>query len=173
MVLIARAVVLPVVLALGLTGCTVHQTALKATNANYVVTVGIAEPRHLIPANTTDAGGAEVLNALFTPLVTYDAAHRPVEAAAETVSTKDNRVWTITLRAGWTFHNGAPVTADSYVNAWNAGAYGPNGMEGNHFFDRILGYAALNPATGAPRTKALTGLKRVDDLTFQVTLTEP
>ena len=37
----------------------------------------ISEPEHLIPQNTNESGGSEVLNALFTGLVTYDAGeHR-------------------------------------------------------------------------------------------------
>ena len=34
--------------------------------------VHICEPEHLIPQNTNETCGAEVLNALFTPLVEYD-----------------------------------------------------------------------------------------------------
>ena len=57
-------------------------------------------------------------------------------------------MWTIKLKPGWTFHNGEPVTADSYINAWNAGAWGTNAHDGNYFFDKIAGYADLNPADG-------------------------
>ena len=34
--------------------------------------VYICEPEHLVPQNTNETCGAEVLNALFTPLVEYD-----------------------------------------------------------------------------------------------------
>lgn len=140
-----------------------------------VVSVGIGEPKALVPSTTTESNGADVLDALFTPLVGYDSAFRPIEIAAESISSQDNRVWTVKLRAGWRFHNGEPVTADSYINAWNAGAWGPNAHDGNYFFDKIQGYADMNPRDGksAPKARKLTGLAKKDDLTFEVTLSDP
>lgn len=148
----------------------------SAVNADtLVVSIGIGEPKNLIPSSTTESNGHDVLHALFTPLVEYDDTFRPVELAAESISSSDNRVWTIRLKPGWTFHNGEAVTADSYINAWNAGAWGPNAHDGNYFFDKILGYADLNPrdARTAPTAKKLAGLVRKDDLTFEVTLSAP
>ena len=83
----------------------------------------------------------------------YDEHYRPYEVAAKSITTTDNRVWTITLKDGWTFHNGEKVTADSYINAWNAGAWGPNAHDGNSFFDKIVGYADLNPRTPSRRPR--------------------
>ncbi len=160
-------------LASGLAACgTADQP--RATG-QLVVSIGIGEPKRLIPSTATESNGAEVVNALFTPLVEYDEAFRPVELAAESITTSDNRVWTIRLRDGWTFHNGERVTADSYINAWNAGAYGPNAHDGNYFFDKIEGYRDLNPtdARRPPAAKKLSGLARKDDLTFEVTLSAP
>lgn len=142
---------------------------------NLVVSIGIGEPKWLIPSSTTESNGSDVLHALFTGLVDYDEKFTPVEDAAESIASEDNRVWTIRLRAGWTFHNGEPVTSDSYINAWNAGAWGPNAHDGNYFFSKIAGYEDMNPldASQAPKAKKLAGLAKVDDLTFEVTLSEP
>ena len=147
----------------------------ETASGNAIVSIGTAEPKSLIPSSTTETSGHDVLGALFTPLVEYDAQFRPVELAAESITTTDSRVWTIRIRKGWTFHNGEPVTADSYINAWNAGAWGPNAHDGNYFFTKIEGYAALNPTDAklAPTARKLTGLAKQDDLTFTVTLTEP
>ena len=147
----------------------------EANRDSGVISIGIAEPKFLIPSSTTETEGAEVLNALFTPLVEYDAEFRPYEVAAASITSSDNRIWTIALQPGWTFHNGEPVTADSYINAWNAGAYGPNAHDGNYFFDKIAGYADLNPADASrpPAAKTLRGLTKRDDLRFEVTLAEP
>jgi ABC-type oligopeptide transport system, periplasmic component len=149
----------------------------------FVASIGIGEPQHLIPSNTTESNGAEVLAALFTPLVDFDANNNPVLVAAESIETQDNKVWTIKLKDGFTFHNGEKVTADNYINAWNHAAYGPNGMGGSYFFERIEGYDALNPQdpdgedgpqkAPTPATNKLSGLAKVDDLTFTVTLKEP
>jgi peptide/nickel transport system substrate-binding protein/oligopeptide transport system substrate-binding protein len=140
-----------------------------------VISIGIAEPKFLIPSSTTETEGHEVLSALFAPLVEYDAQFRPYEVAAASITTTDNRVWTIALQPGWTFHNGEPVTADSYMNAWNAGAYGPNAHDGNYFYDKIEGYADLNPidASQPPAAKKLSGVTKRDDLTFEVALGAP
>lgn len=163
-------------LGLLVTGCGSSERADPgAQGGAFVVSIGIAEPQSLIPSNSTESNGSEVLNALFTALVDYDANAAPFEVAAESITTTDNRNWIVKLRPGWTFHNGEPVTADSYINAWNAGAWGPNAHNANYFFSKIAGYDDLNPLDGrsAPKAKKLSGLKRIDDLTFEVTLREP
>lgn len=147
-----------------------------------VVSIGIGEPQHLLPANTTESNGAEVLAALYSPLVDFDAENKPYLVAAESIESPDNKVWTIKLKDGFTFHNGEPVTADSYIDAWNHAAYGPNGNNGSYFFERIEGYEDLQSKdpdgdgpkkAPEPKAKELAGLKKVDDLTFTVTLKEP
>ncbi|GAB3963377.1 ABC transporter substrate-binding protein [Plantactinospora veratri] len=123
-----------------------------------------------------------MLSALFTPLVDYDEQNKPFEVAAESVNSTDNVTWTIKLKDGYTFHNGEKVTADSYINAWNYGAYAPNGQGNSYFFEKIAGYEDLQSEDPdgdgpqkAPEPKATTmsGLKKVDDLTFTVTLAKP
>lgn len=140
-----------------------------------VISIGISEPQHLIPSDTTDANGGQVLAALFTPLVVFDKGGKPVPEQAESVTTTDSKVWTIRIKRGYTFHNGEPVTSDSYLRAWQFAAYGPNGQNANGFFARIDGYAAMNPADkkAAPSARSLAGLKKVDDYAFQVTLSAP
>ena len=160
-------------IALVLTGCSGGTS--EAEPGKLIVSIGIGEPQSLIPSSATESNGADVLNALFTDLVDYDDNAQPIPLAAESITTADNRVWTVKLRSGWTFHNGEPVTSDAYINAWNAGAWGPNAHNANYFFTKITGYADLNPADGrsAPKAKKLSGLKRIDDLSFEVTLNEP
>lgn len=166
------------VCALTLAGCTPGDRTPRD-----VVRVAIGEPQHLLPSRTSDAAGSQVLAALFTPLVGYNDKNEPHEVAAQSVTTADNVTWTIKLKPGYTFHNGEKVTADSYLDAWNYAAYGPNAQENTYFFERIDGYAALNPAdpdgdaggepTPAPKTNKLSGLRKVDDLTFTVKLSAP
>lgn len=165
---------IPLAVTLGLSACGKSDGDAGA-NPNGVVSVGIAEPQFLTPANSNETGGSQVLAALFAPLVDFDDANKPFEVAAESITTTDNKVWTVKLKDGWTFHNGEKVTADSYINAWNYAAYGPNAQKNNYFFDKIEGYAALNPvdAKTTPSANALTGLKKVDDNTFTVTLSSP
>jgi peptide/nickel transport system substrate-binding protein/oligopeptide transport system substrate-binding protein len=171
---LAALVAIPLAATVGLAACG-SDSGSGGSGSDYVASIGIGEPQFLVPQNTTESNGHDVLNALFTPLVKYDEELRPVEVAAESITTEDNKTWTIKLRDGWTFHNGEPVTSDSYINAWNAGAYGPNAYNGNYFFEKIEGYADLNPADAkaTPKATKLTGLKKVDDTTFTVVLSEP
>ena len=150
--------------------------------ADRVVSIEIAEPASLLPTDVQDPSGRQVLSGLFTPLAGIDRGGLPYEAAAEKIESTDNRVWTITLRDGFTFHNGEKVTADSYLAAWNFGAYGPHGQFDNYLFERIEGYPALNPTdpdgtgprpTPTPAERSLSGLRKLDDRTFRVTLTQP
>ncbi|MEW1910639.1 ABC transporter substrate-binding protein [Kitasatospora sp. NPDC085895] len=138
-------------------------------------TVALTEPDHLTPGRTTSSYSLQVLEGLFdTPLALDPSDGHAVPLAAESISTDDQRVWTLHFRPGARFHNGEPVTAASYADAWNAAAYGPNGWEANGYFSQIDGYAALNPADGAkPPTDRLSGLEVVDDTTLKVTLGAP
>lgn len=133
--------------------------------------VGAIEPDHLHPGRSGLA--FDVVHALFSPLLKVDRHGKLVEVAAEWVTSKDQRTWTIAIKPGWTFHDGAPVTTRSYVDAWSAVAYGPNAWENNGQLANIEGYDALNPKRGKPRTRRLSGLEVVDDTTFRVTLKRP
>ncbi|SDT70871.1 peptide ABC transporter substrate-binding protein [Actinoplanes derwentensis] len=163
-------------------GCGGGDSDDEAANSNTVV-IGLSEPSDLLPTNVTDVNGTTVLSSLFYPLVEFNSRKEPVEVAAESIKPSvNNRVWTIKLKPGFTFHNGEPVTAQNYIDSWNYGAYGPNAQTGSFFFERIAGYAALNPEdpdkdgplkAEIPKTNKLTGLVKKDDLTFQVTLSAP
>ena len=138
--------------------------------------VYICEPESLLPSNTNEVCGAEVLNALFKGLVDYDPqTSEPYNVVAESIESDDQMTWTITLKDGWTFHDGSPVTASSFVDAWNWAAYGPNAQGNAYFFENIEGYDDVSPAEeGAePTAEEMSGLEVVDDLTFRVTLKEP
>jgi peptide/nickel transport system substrate-binding protein/oligopeptide transport system substrate-binding protein len=150
-------------------------TGSPATITGGTYTIQNCEPSHLVPQNDYESCGAQVLEGLWTRLVTFDPTTGvPLEAQAESISVSDDGLtWTIKIKPGWTFHNGEPVTAQSYVDAWNYAAYGPNGYILNFFFDKIQGYDALNPNRGEPTSKELSGLKVIDDTTFTVTLDAP
>jgi oligopeptide transport system substrate-binding protein len=140
------------------------------------ISIGILEPASLIPSNSTEANGSQVLTSLFYPLVKFDSNSAPYVMAAESIThDKANKVWTIKLKPGFTFSNGEPVTSDNYIDAWNYGAYGPNAQLGSYFFSRIDGYADMqvDPKNKdkAPKAKKLSGLKKINNTTFQVKLT--
>lgn len=169
---IAAWTALPLAVTLGLVACgSGGDGGSGGTNPDAAVRIEIAEPQHLVPTNTTETSGSQVLAALFSPLVNYDEAKQAYEVAAESVTSEDNVTWTIRLKDGYTFHNGEQVTADNYIDAWNYGAYAPNGQGSSYFFEKIAGYEDLQGETPAAQT--MSGLQKVDDLTFTVTLSQP
>ena len=141
----------------------------------------ISEPQFLTPGNATESEGILVLQQLFRGLIEYDpATTEVVNAVAASIETEDNQNWTVTLNPGWTFHNGEPVTASSFVDAWNYGALGTNAQQNASFFSNIEGYEEVNPAPPEgsetpppPTAETLSGLAVVDDTTFTVALSAP
>ncbi|WP_328644270.1 ABC transporter substrate-binding protein [Amycolatopsis sp. NBC_00348] len=109
-----RLLALLAVLALAVTGCS------DPAPAPGVLSVGLREPATLLPADLSDQAGRLVTAALWTPLADYDAATGKVTPrAAESIESTDRVHWTVRLRPA-TFHDGTPVTAQSYVDTWRA-----------------------------------------------------
>ncbi|MFB6889689.1 ABC transporter substrate-binding protein [Kitasatospora sp. NPDC056327] len=164
-------------IALAATACsTSSKSSDKAASGGGTIAVQLGEPQHgLIPQNTAESEGAEVLNALFAGLVEYDnKTNEPKLRVAESIESPDSKVWTIKLKDGYTFHNGEKVTAQSFVDAWNWGANQDNAAEGLPFFAKIEGSEELAPGKDKkPATDKLKGLAVVDEKTFTVTLSNP
>ena len=179
---LAALVAAPLAVALLATGC---GGGGSGSGEDGIVTLDWGEPENpLVPANTTEENGGFIVNSMFTGLVNYRASDLKVEnAVAESIQTTDNQNFTIKLKPGWTFHDGTPVKAKNFVDAWNYSAYGPNGFQGASFFEQIDGYDQLQsedpdgdegPAQApTPPTKEMSGLKVVDDTTFTVKLKAP
>jgi ABC-type oligopeptide transport system substrate-binding subunit len=172
----AKWVAIAAVVAMGATACGGGGTGSSGgAQGNGIVSVEIGEPQNsLVPTNTYETEGGQVINALFTGLTRLDANDKVVNAMAQSIESKDNKVWTIKLKPGYTFHNGEKVTAQSFIDAWNYGANQTNAQQTNPLFSHIQGYTDLNPGQGKkPKTDKMSGLKAVDDNTLQVTLTAP
>lgn len=142
-----------------------------ADGATAAISVAITDPVQLIPGRQTVAYDFNM--AVWAPLTWVDDAGETSMLAAESIESEDATTWTITLQDGWTFQDGTPVTAQSYVDSWNAVAYGPNAWENSGQLANVVGYTDLNPAEGEPTTTEMSGLTVVDDLTFTVELTGP
>ena len=140
-----------------------------AGGGTFSVAINSDPENPLIPGNTTESEGNQILKALFTPLVNYNLETTEVEytGVAESIESEDNTTWTVTLKDGWTFHDGTPVTASSFVDAWNYNANVANAFGASYFFSNIAGYDGENPV------EAMSGLAVVDDSTFTVTLATP
>lgn len=144
-------------------------------NSEGIVRVDGGEPQNpLIPTNTTEQYGALVIQNVWSKLVDFDDQGQVFTVAAESVEpNEDASVWTVTLKDGWTFHNGEAVTAQSYVDAWNWAANVNNNQQNSFWFSDIAGYEDVHPEEGEPTADAMSGLEVVDDLTFTITLNTP
>ncbi|QPK79340.1 ABC transporter substrate-binding protein [Corynebacterium lizhenjunii] len=130
---------------------------------NYVLTNGSEPQNPLVPANTNETGGGRIVDSLFAGLVRYDADGKAHNEVAESIeSNADSTEFTVKLK-DTKFSDGTPVTAHSFVDAWNYAV--ANDLLGAYFFEPIKGYEE-----GA---QSLEGLKVVDDKTFTITLTAP
>lgn len=138
------------------------------------VTINGSDPANpLIPGNTNESGGLNVLDNVFTGLVTYDpSTAAPENAVATEISTDDQQLWTIKLKEGWTFHDGTPVTADSFINAWNYVANGANGQINQKFLASVVGFEEI-ASEETPTSAVLSGLQKVNDYEFTVELSAP
>ncbi|WP_280718721.1 ABC transporter substrate-binding protein [Kitasatospora sp. MAP5-34] len=133
-----------------------------------------ADPQNpLEPANTNEVNGVAALNMIFTGLVAYDPKTAQARnAMAESITSPDQQNWTVKLKPGWTFSDGTPVTAGSYVDAWNYGALATNKQVNSSFYSYIQGYGNVAPTSGTPTAQSMSGLKVVDGTTFTVALTQ-
>ncbi|MGY1772730.1 peptide ABC transporter substrate-binding protein [Blastococcus sp. SYSU D00813] len=134
-------------------------------------TIYTSEPENpLVPGDTTEQNGDRIVNALWTGLVKFsEEGEVQYDGVAESIESEDNQNWTITLKDGWTFHDGTPVDAQSFVDAWNYTANPQNAQDGGSYLSRIAGYPELESGAATE----LSGLAVTDDLTFTVALQTP
>ncbi|MTE20832.1 ABC transporter substrate-binding protein [Streptomyces sp. TRM43335] len=141
-----------------------------------VVRASWGDPQHpLEPANTNEVQGGKVLDMIFRGLKRYDPrTGRAVNAVAESITTEDQRNFTVRIADGWEFSDGTPVTAESFVDAWNYGALVTNNQVNSYFFQYIEGYEDVHPAAedARPTAETMSGLAVKDDHTFTVRLNQ-
>lgn len=145
-----------------------------APQSSGIVTAVWGAPQHPVtPGDTVDANGGKVVGSILTGLLTYDPkTASPVYEDAESITTTDEQHFTIKLKPDWKFSDGTPVTAASYVDAWNYAALVTNRQFNGSYFQYVQGYAAVAPHSGAPTASTMSGLKIVDSTTFTVALTQ-
>ncbi|TWE19302.1 peptide ABC transporter substrate-binding protein [Kitasatospora atroaurantiaca] len=175
----AKWVVAAVAVALAATACgsggSSSSSSDSAVNAQGVFSYQSAEPQNpLQPANAMENQGGRIIKQLFKGLVDYDPANGKLRnQVAEKIETTDAKNYTVTLKAGWTFHDGTPVNAQSFVDSWNWSANTKNGQINSDWFSDIAGYDAVHPEKGDPTADKMSGLKVVDDTHFTIELTGP
>ena len=152
------------------------------TEGGEVSVHGCKPERPLLPADTAEVCGGDVLDNVLAKLVRYNPETGALENdLAKSIETKDSKTYTMTLNKGIKFHDGTEVNADSFVDAWNFAAYAPNAQQNASFFAQIDGFEEVNPEdpdgdgdkkAPEPEAETLSGLKKVSEYVFTVTLSQ-
>ncbi|HET8601828.1 MAG TPA: ABC transporter substrate-binding protein [Segeticoccus sp.] len=133
--------------------------------------VARGEPTYLFPpGNCYESECSAILDTLWAGLVEIKD-NKLQYRVAKSITSDDQIHWDIKLNKGYTFANGEPVNAAAFMRAWNYTSYGPNAQQTSGFFTQVKGYDALQG--DKPKAKKLSGLKKVNDYEFKVTLDAP
>ena len=123
----------------------------------------------LLSTDTNETCGGDIIDTLYTGLVTYTADGDTEMAVADSIEPNDDATeFTIKLKDDWTFTNGEAVTADSFIDAWNYGAASKNAQKQQYFYENIEGYDAV--AEEGATADTMSGLEKVSDTEFKVKL---
>lgn len=163
-----------VAVALTATACGAGGGSGGGTDAAGVIRASWGDPQNpLEPANTNEVQGGKVIDMVFRGLVRYDPrTGRAQNMVAKKITTADSRNFTVTLKPGWRFSDGEPVTARSFVDAWNYGASLRNNQRNAYFFGYIDGYEKVHPISGKQSANTLSGLRVTGTRTFTVRLSQ-
>ena len=104
-----------------LTGCARRESAVQSGNRDQVLHRGIgSEVSDLDPQLAANIAEGDVASALFEGLVAEDPVDlHPVPGVAESWEiSSDQLTYQFHLRAGARWSNGAPVTAQDFVESW-------------------------------------------------------
>ena len=133
--------------------------------APYAASFGSLDP-HATPRAQDDIVGKALQRSLYS----WDTANnKPVLELAKSVSASpDGLTYTYKLRDDAYFHNGRKMTAEDIIWSYNRIMDGTKGFPGARYVRIIKG--AVDVEKG--QAKEISGLKKIDDFTLEMTLTE-
>jgi oligopeptide transport system substrate-binding protein len=179
LVVLGAACVAALVIAAGCTPSTTTSSgsgsAASGPAKGGVLSFYIAEPEAIDPYNAQESEGVQVTQALFDSLTAVDPkTGRVIPAAADSWSSDaSGTVWTFKLHSGAKFADGESVTAKDFVFAWNriAESASTNATDASQIAYHLSPVVGFDDAQkkGTP----MAGVKAIDDLTLQVTLSYP
>ena len=127
------------------------------------------DPATLDPARVGDIYSRSVAQQIFDGLVQFDQTLTVTPALAQHWrASRDNLVWTFTLRRGVKFHHGREVTADDVVYSLTRLVDPRTRSAAADLFLNVKGA----PEFREGRASSIIGFKSVDRYTVHVTLTE-
>ena len=143
----------------------------KAEASTDVFRAFLVQPVSLDPPFTYESEGIQVARQIWDGLFDYD--RKTLELVPELCDTwevsEDGLVYTFKLKKGVKFHDGSPLVAGDFVYSWTRAVLAETAAPLGYHLSSIKGYDAC--ADGSATT--LEGVKALDDLTLQVTLSYP
>jgi len=150
--------------------------AARAADATVTTFFFEGEPNVLDPQAASTIDEFQALYNIYEGLVTYDPQTlepKPLLAEKWDIS-KDGLVYTFTLRKGVKFQNGREMTADDVKYSLERLGNPDTGTSYTSLMlNKVKGFAAMRDADKTKRVKTLDGVKVVDPLTVEITLTAP
>jgi oligopeptide transport system substrate-binding protein len=148
--------------------------AVAMTSAALAVTLHRGnqnDPDTLDPHKATGQWESNILGDMFLGLTTEDAAANPTPGAAESWTTSaDGLVWTFRMRQGAVWSDGVPVTAHDFVYSLRRQLDPATASQYASMLYDIAGAEAVNAGKAALDT---LGVRAIDDMTLEITLTHP
>ncbi|MPZ62580.1 MAG: hypothetical protein GEU93_15065 [Propionibacteriales bacterium] len=132
-----------------------------ASGGSYITHV--SEPEQLAPSPMCyESECGAIWSMIGEPMVSVDfeSGELVFDGLLESIETEDNTVFTLTIKDGWTFHNGDPVDADALIRGWTWTQNEQNAADTAGFLGKLEGAGEANPS----------GLEKIDDLTVEVAL---
>jgi oligopeptide transport system substrate-binding protein len=137
-----------------------------------VLNVAIPEPATLDPMRIQDPGSALVARQLYEGLTRWDPVLEKVRpgAAESWRASPDGTTFLFRLRPGMTFHDGSPVTAESFVFAFDRLALKANAADLAYTLEDVAGFEEVNRQGISGH---LNGMVAQDELTLLIRLSRP
>ena len=165
-----RVLTLAGALALGTMATAVAQAPQRGGILNFVAPYGSSFSTldvHASPTIQDDIFGSSIHRSLYR----WDSEkNEPVlELATEVTVTGDGTVFTYKLRPNAVFHHGKPFTADDVIWSYTRVANPANAMPGARYLANIKGVAEF----AAGQATSISGLRKIDDHTLEITYNTP
>ncbi len=133
--------------------------------APYAASFGSLDP-HTTPRAQDEIVGKSLNRTLYN----WDSAKNKLvlELATSVTASADGLVYTYKLRDDAYFHNGRKMTADDVIWSWTRIMDGSKGYPGARYVRLIKGAIAVEKG----EAKEISGLKKIDDFTLEMTITD-
>jgi len=149
-----------------------HPVTGEALADNQTFTYRVLDEHSSVdPQIVEDVSGSDIVRDLFEGLMNQDADGNLIPGVATGYTTNDAKdVYTFTLREDAKWSDGKPVTAGDFVYAWRR-LVDPETASPYSWFGDLMSIAGVGPIMAGEAATDTLGVKAIDDLTLEVTLT--